>query len=68
MKRPVVFTPSRAAGDVSLQAQEPRTKVDVSKLGPQACDDKLCYNPVSLPLSWTLTLRSLVFQRPVVAQ
>lgn len=23
----------------------------------QACDDKICYNPVSLPLSWTLALR-----------
>jgi hypothetical protein len=26
----------------------------------QACDDKLCYNPVSLPLSWTVALRGLV--------
>lgn len=26
----------------------------------QACDDKLCYNPVSLPLSWTVQLGSLV--------
>jgi hypothetical protein len=23
----------------------------------QACDDTICYNPVSVPLSWTLTLR-----------
>lgn len=23
----------------------------------QACDDKLCYNPVSVPLSWTVALR-----------
>ncbi len=30
----------------------------------QACDDKVCFNPVSVPLSWTLTLRSLVFERP----
>jgi hypothetical protein len=22
----------------------------------QACDDKLCFNPVSVPLSWTLAL------------
>jgi len=29
----------------------------------QACDDKLCYNPTSVPLSWTLQLRPLVFQR-----
>jgi peroxiredoxin len=26
----------------------------------QACDDAICYNPTSLPLSWTLTLRSIV--------
>ena len=26
----------------------------------QACDDKLCYNPVSLPLSWTVALQVLV--------
>lgn len=30
----------------------------------QACDDKICYNPVSLPLSWTLTLRPPVPQTP----
>jgi peroxiredoxin len=33
----------------------------------QACDDKICYNPVSLPLSWTVSLRPLVLQRPSVA-
>jgi DsbC/DsbD-like thiol-disulfide interchange protein len=26
----------------------------------QACDDKLCYNPVSLPLSWKIALRENV--------
>jgi hypothetical protein len=26
----------------------------------QACDDKICYNPVSLPLSWTVALRENV--------
>jgi hypothetical protein len=31
----------------------------------QACDDKIRYNPESIPLSWTLTLRPLVFERPV---
>ena len=30
----------------------------------QACDDKLCFNPVSVPLSWTVGLRPLIFQRP----
>jgi hypothetical protein len=26
----------------------------------QACDDRICYNPVSLPLSWTIALRENV--------
>ncbi len=30
----------------------------------QACDDKQCYNPASVPLSWTLALRPLVRERP----
>ena len=30
----------------------------------QACDDKQCFNPASLPLSWTLALRSLITERP----
>ena len=32
----------------------------------QACDDKICYNPASIPISWTLSLRPLVLERPVV--
>jgi Thiol:disulfide interchange protein DsbD, N-terminal len=31
----------------------------------QACDDKICFNPESVPLSWTFTLRRLVFERAV---
>ena len=30
----------------------------------QACDDKQCFNPASVPLSWTLTLKSLIRDRP----
>jgi peroxiredoxin len=30
----------------------------------QACDDKICFNPVSLPLTWTMSLRPLVTARP----
>jgi hypothetical protein len=26
----------------------------------QACDDTICYNPVSLPLSWKVSLRESV--------
>lgn len=30
----------------------------------QACDDKICYNPVSLPLSWKVALRENVAGAP----
>lgn len=29
----------------------------------QACDDRVCFNPVSVPLSWTLGLKALVTER-----
>lgn len=32
----------------------------------QACDEKECFNPASAPLSFTLSLRSVVTQRPDV--
>jgi hypothetical protein len=28
----------------------------------QACDDRLCYDPVTLPLSWTVGLKPIVTQ------
>jgi peroxiredoxin len=31
----------------------------------QACDDRICFNPESIPLSWTLTLRPLIREQPV---
>ena len=34
----------------------------------QACDDKICFNPESVPLSWTFTLRPIVVERPVRPQ
>ena len=34
----------------------------------QACNDKECYNPVSMPLTWTLTLRPLITQRGVASR
>ena len=33
----------------------------------QACDDKICYTPVSVPLSWTIGVRTLDRERPNVA-
>lgn len=29
----------------------------------QACDDKVCFNPVSIPVTWTLSLKALVTER-----
>ena len=34
----------------------------------QACDDTVCFNPTTVPLSWTLTLRALVTERPARSQ
>ena len=31
----------------------------------QACDDRLCYDPVTLPLSWTVSLKPIVTQQTV---
>jgi len=31
----------------------------------QACDDKICYNPTTVPLSWTLNLRPIIVERPI---
>ena len=34
----------------------------------QACDDKVCFNPASVPLTWTVSLRPLVRERPTGRQ
>ncbi len=34
----------------------------------QACDEKVCYNPVSVPLSWKIGLRSVIRERPIVGR
>jgi peroxiredoxin len=34
----------------------------------QACDDKLCFNPASVPLSWRMPLRPFVTERPIPQQ
>ena len=34
----------------------------------QACDDTICYNPTSAPMTWTLTLKPLVLERPTPAK
>ena len=32
----------------------------------QACDARICYNPVSVPLTWKLSLRNIIRERPTV--
>jgi DsbC/DsbD-like thiol-disulfide interchange protein len=32
----------------------------------QACNDNVCFNPASVPVTWTLTLRPIIRERPVV--
>lgn len=69
---PVYEKPFRLLQDIELdgtpQAQAAlRGKESLTAnatLEYQACDAKICYNPESVPLSWTFTLRPLVFQRP----
>jgi hypothetical protein len=34
-------------------------------LSYQACDDRLCYDPVTLPLSWTVGLKPIVTQATI---
>ncbi len=34
----------------------------------QACDDKVCFNPASIPLTWTLSLRAIIRERPTARQ
>jgi peroxiredoxin len=38
------------------------------RLDYQACDDKICFNPVSIPLSWTVGLKPIIFERPTPAR
>jgi hypothetical protein len=50
-------------------AMRGETSLTVSgTLDYQACDDKICYNPVSVPVSWTVELRPLVREPTVPAR
>lgn len=58
--------------DASPQAQAAlRGKDTLTVTGTleyQACDDQICFNPSSVPLSWTLSLRPLIGSRPAGSQ
>jgi peroxiredoxin len=69
---PVYEKPFTLLQDIELDGT-PQTQVTLrgkesitvnATLNYQACDATMCYNPESIPLSWTFTLRPLVFQRP----
>lgn len=72
---PVFQKPFRLIQDVVLngtpQAQAAlRGRENVTVKGSleyQACDDKQCFNPMSVPLTWTVSIKSLVLQRPTPA-
>jgi peroxiredoxin len=69
---PVYEKPFTLVQDLVLEGTLPaqallRGKTSITVDGTleyQACTDKICFNPDTVPLSWTLTLRPLVFERP----
>jgi len=73
---PVYQQPFRLLQDVvldgTLQAQTSlRGKESITVTGAieyQACDDRICFNPESVPVSWTFMLRPLVLERAVRPQ
>lgn len=73
---PVYLKPFTLVQEVILEGQPEaqaafRGKDSLTLTGTldyQACDDTLCFNPVSVPLSWTVALRPLVTQRPTSQQ
>jgi hypothetical protein len=68
---PVYQRPFRIVQDVTLSASREaqaalkgRTDITIAAtLDYQACDDKVCYNPQSVPLSWTLAIAPLDRER-----
>jgi peroxiredoxin len=73
---PVYQKPFKLLREVVVEGTPPaqaalRGKDTVTLTGTleyQACDDTICFNPVSVPLSWTMSLRPLVTQRPARPQ
>ena len=53
-----------ASRDLEAQLKD-RTHITIeATLDYQACDDQICFNPQSVPLSWTLGLKPLDRERP----
>jgi AhpC/TSA family/Disulphide bond corrector protein DsbC len=56
----VEIDPSR---DAAAALKDLKTMTITATLSYQACDDTVCFNPQSVPLSWTITLRALDTER-----
>ena len=64
--------PFRIIQDVAIDASreaeamlKDRTSLTIqATLDYQACDDTVCFNPQSIPLSWTVGLKPLDRERP----
>jgi DsbC/DsbD-like thiol-disulfide interchange protein len=55
---PVYQSPFRLTQDVVvLPTAKPGTLIITGVLKYQACDDTLCYNPVTEPVAWTVTVK-----------
>lgn len=56
---PIYQKPFRLAEDVTIaKSTKPGTKLKIAgKIDYQACDDKVCFIPASLPVSWTIDVK-----------
>jgi DsbC/DsbD-like thiol-disulfide interchange protein len=55
---PVFDAPFRLTEDITVDAHaRPGTLYVTGVLKYQACDDTICYNPVTAPVSWTLSVK-----------
>jgi hypothetical protein len=68
----VYSRPFRIVQDVAIEASrdaeaalKERASMTIdARLDYQACDDKICFSPQSVPLSWTVSLKPLDRERP----
>lgn len=73
---PVFKSPFRLARDVLVRTLPPPAEgpgaapaVTINgRLEYQACDDRVCFNPVSVPLSWTFAVGALDRERSTAAR
>lgn len=56
----VMLDPSREA---AASLRDLTTMTIAATLNYQACDDKLCFSPQSVPLFWTVNVRALDVER-----